>query len=75
MSWTVTMEDEVKVGGATVPEKIHVRAIIRVDEQAELKDLIASLQKHVKEDTAKNKPDDWEPWPNSYNPNNTTQMR
>lgn len=50
MSWTVTMEDEVKIGGASIPEKIHVRAIISIDEQAELKDLIASLQKHVKED-------------------------
>ena len=53
MSWTVSKEpsEHRDTDGKTWTEvRIHVRAIIDIDnEQAELKDLIASLQKHVKE--------------------------
>lgn len=51
MTWTVTFEDAKESGSDRSNDKIHVRAIIDIDnEQAELKDLIASLQKHVKEE-------------------------
>lgn len=58
MTWTVMKEerglakdqDTGGIRGDMHADKIHVRAIIDIDnEQAELKDLIASLQKHVKE--------------------------
>lgn len=56
MSWTAAIDEgyaktEVEGTFKTVP-LLNVRAIIDVDNgQAELKDLIASLQKHVKEGT------------------------
>lgn len=64
MTWTVTKEESAPLNvdnlGASIstgdkfsiiPSKLNVRAIIDVDnDQAELKDLIASLQKHVKEE-------------------------
>lgn len=57
MTWTVTHEDakESREGNTVerYPNQLHVRAIIDLDnEQAELKELIASLQKHVKTDAA-----------------------
>lgn len=67
MTWTVVREDAntvvTKRSSDSAPEPdypairspantIHVRAIIDIDnEQAEIKELIASLQKHVKEET------------------------
>lgn len=54
MTWTVTKEDAGWQGAAgadpkKVPAVLNVRAIIDIDnEQAEIKELIASLQKHVK---------------------------
>lgn len=56
MTWTVTHEDakEALDKGVTIgssPNTLHVRAIIDIDnEQDEIKELIASLQKHVKDD-------------------------
>lgn len=53
MSWTVTPEttDDQRSGNIFKEStRLNVRAIINVEyEQAELKELIASLQKHVKE--------------------------
>lgn len=54
MTWTVTKEEpegnETAYPAKKMPPKLNVRAIIDLDnEQAELKELIASLQKHVKE--------------------------
>ena len=53
MSWTVTIEEEahdVSKRAKPIPAKLHIRAIIDIDnEQAEIKELIASLQKYVKE--------------------------
>lgn len=53
MTWTVTREDPSSSAytsaDKTSTPKLHVRAIIDIDnEQAEIKELIASLQKHVK---------------------------
>lgn len=63
MTWTIAKEEGsapvmatkdgsvIQVGISPIPTKLNVRAIIDIDnEQAELKDLIASLQKHVKEE-------------------------
>lgn len=54
MTWTVSKEEtdyhDVNPNKAKPGPKLNVRAIIDVDnEQAEIKELIASLQKHVKE--------------------------
>lgn len=51
MTWTVTREDvDGETSGKPVPPKLNVRAVIDLDnEQHEIKELIASLQKHVKE--------------------------
>lgn len=55
MTWTVTKEEAEGLryhdeGAKKLSPKLNVRAIIDLDnEQAELKELIASLQKHVKE--------------------------
>ncbi len=66
MTWTVTIEESEGMPEQTIsyntvnstvrqkaiPPRLHVRAIIDIDnEQSEIKDLIASLQKHVKEPT------------------------
>ncbi len=55
MTWTVTKEHPeygtLEPHQHSFAAKLHIRAIIDIDnEQAELKDLIASLQKHVKSD-------------------------
>ena len=53
MTWTVTPTDsEGTLDSKPIAIRLHVRAIINVDtEQHELKALIESLQKHVKEST------------------------
>lgn len=55
MTWTVTKETSDYSPGssyAEAPNMLNVRAIINCEtQQAELKDLIASLQKHVKDET------------------------
>jgi hypothetical protein len=51
MTWTVTKEEGDRNATPGFGPKLHVRAIIDIDnEQADLKDLIASLQKHVRAD-------------------------
>lgn len=56
MTWTATKEEPEVVtydpSGKKIGAMLNVRAIIDIDnEQSEIKELIASLQKHVKEGT------------------------
>jgi hypothetical protein len=47
MTWTVTKEEHERTPLLPVHFKLHVRAIIDLEKQDELKELIESLQKHV----------------------------
>jgi hypothetical protein len=52
MTWTVTKEEGDKVTQARMSDMLHVRAIIDLEKQDELKALIEALQKHVLADSS-----------------------